>query len=616
MILNGQIITAGSPGGVGGNGGRSANQDGLTNVWASPGLGGGGGNGGNVLVTYAHTLTNSSTQSRVGGAGGASGFGNTGFVQNPAVGSSGSSGSLSTSRVTDPALYATAIIADSISSAESFEIATLQAMPVNLTAQSIAGSEAFGGALITLSVSQGAGVASSETFSLDGVLTQSPPPPPPPTDWEAIGKEDEKVYVYRVYQSDGTFLGIWTDVKDDLMFTQAINTPGTTTTVRLARSPNTTKEVRAQLATEAGDLITTQDLNYFAVTYETNNSVGEGTDVDINLRVDVWVHYGEFDNLITQLGDLLTTESGDYLMASSGAPNGKRVFSGFILDYESLYGRETGVTVTLASHGAELSNELIRDGETIVIDYPTDEIATTVKDILDTNPGTINYSVDSIETTGVSTPATFQLNTKLEGIESLFSQTPDDFYWFGDVADNVLVMKSRADTATHRFRMGTHIKTMALKRSQEQLRNRVYFVGEEDGLGVSLLKKYQDTTSQTEWRVGLHRITDRRFSVAASMERRANKEMARYKDPVFTTTVTISSARYDLESIKLGQMVAFENVDNFLQDLLLQIVSLSYTPRAVTLQLGEVLDTQAGLIEGVNSSLQNEQFQRLPNTPS
>lgn len=478
--------------------------------------------------------------------------------------------------------------------------------------------ETFGAPLTQpgpVSMSGLGGIATAELVA-GPTIVQSPPPPPPPTDWEAIGKEDEKVYVYRVYESDGTFIGIWTDVEDDLVFTQAINSPGTTTTVRLARSPNTTRELRARLTTQAGDALVTQDNQGLVVTFETNNSVGEGTDVDINHRVDVWVHYGEFDNLTTQIGELLATQSGDYLMAATGAPNGKRVFSGFILDYESLYGAETGVTVTLASHGAELSNELIRDGETIVVDYPSDEIAVTVKDILDTNPGTVGYSIDSIQTTGVSTAALFQLNTKLEGIQSLFSQTPDNFYWFADVADNVLVMRSRSTVPDHRFRLGYHIKSMALKRSQEQLRNLVYFVGEEDVAGVSLLKKYQDTTSQSDWRVGLHRITDRRFSVPASMERRANKEMSRYKDPVFTTTVTISSARYDLESIKLGQMVAFDNVDNFLRDLMLQIVSISYSPRAVTIQLGEVLDSQARLIQDVNDSLQNEQFQRLPNIPS
>jgi len=508
---------------------------------------------------------------------------------------------------------------DSIPSAEAFGTPTVVPGPVSILPPSIAAGEAFGTATILpgpVSVTGAGGIATEEAFG-EPTITQTPPPPPPPTDWEAIGREDEKTYIYRVYDSDGNFIGIWTDVKDDLMFTQQINTPGTTTTVLLSRSPNTTKEVRADLNAENGDILTTEDGFTFSVTYETNNSVGASTDVDINYNVDVYVHYGQFDPLITQLGDFLVTEDGDNLMATSGSPNGRRVFSGFILDYESLYGEETGVTVTLVSNGAELSQALIRSGETVVVPYSSQEIATTVKSILDTNPGVMSYDAESIIDTGVSVPARFMLNDKLEGIETMFDQTPDNFYWYGDVATNLVNIKPRSTTPDHTFVMGTHIKSMALKRSQEQMRNLVYFVGEQNATtGISILKKYEDATSQSNWRVGLHRITDRRYSVADSMQRRAAKDISRYKDPVFTTNLTISSARYDIESIKLGQMIQVTNIDNFVRDLLLQIVSLSYTPRAVTIQVGEVLDTQHGTIQGISSGLANEQFQSIPNAPS
>jgi len=457
-------------------------------------------------------------------------------------------------------------------------------------------------------------IPTAEAFD-SPTLIQSPPPPPPPTDWAAIGKEDDKDYIYRIYQRDGTFIGIWTDVGDVLQFTQSLNTPGTTTTVKLNRSPNTTKEVRAQLSTQVGDHITTEDGYTFAVTYQTNNSVGTGTDVDIDLRVDIEVQYGNFDRLATQNGDELTTELGEYLLAGTGAPNGVRVFSGFIMDYESLYGDSNGVTVTLASNGAELSQQLILSGANTSSTVSSQEIATTFRGILDTNPGRMGYTTDSIINTGVSVPATFQLNTKLEGIQSLITQAPTGYYWYGNVAENRVYLQPANTVADHTWLLGYHIKNMALKRSQEQLRNQVFFVGAEVS-GVSIFKRYDDTVSQAAWGIGLHRITDRRYSVTSSIDKRAAKEMSRFTNPVYTTTVDISSARYNLESIKLGQMVGFGNTDNFLKDLLLQIVSLTYTPTSVSVQLGEILDTQANIIDDVESNLQNEQYQTLPNAPS
>jgi hypothetical protein len=475
-------------------------------------------------------------------------------------------------------------------------------------------STSFGAPTMGISLWNAGGITSTSTFG-SGTITQTDPPPAPPPDWEAIGKEDQKVYVYKVYEADGTFLGTWTDVADDLRFSQRINTPGTTTTVKLSRSPNSTKEVRANLTTEAGEPIITQDLERLTVTYETNNSVGEDTDVDINYNVDVYVHYGEFGSLVTEAGDSLTTEDGDNLIVAIGAPGGVRVFSGFILDYESLYGERTGVAVTLASHGAELANELVRSGETIIVTYSSTPIETALKSILDTNPQTMSYDTASIEATGVSVTSKFQLNTKLEAIESLYDQTPEGWYWYGNVADNNVYLKPTATTPHHTFRKGYHVKEVALRRSMEQLRNRIYFVG-GDVSGTSILKKYEDATSQTSWRVGLQRITDRRYTVTDSIQRYATKQMSRYKNPIYTTTVTISSARYDLESIKLGQIVGFDNFGNFVDGLSLQIVGLSYTPTAVTLDLGEVLQAQHERIEELNEGLQGEQYLKLPSTPS
>lgn len=474
---------------------------------------------------------------------------------------------------------------------------------------------------------QPGGVSIALTAGADGsgddtgtpTITQSDPPPPPPTDWEAIGKEDEKVFVYKVYSPDGTFMSVWTDVKDDPQFTQHINTPGTTMTVQLARSPNTTKEVRANLLTEAGDPLTTEDGQRIQATYETNNNVGEDTDVDLNLNVDVYVHYGEYGYLLTQDGEPITTEDGERLLVASGAPMGVRVFSGFILDYESVYGEETGVTVTLASHGYELSNELIRNGETVNVNYTGQDHADIIKSILDTNPGRMSYDATSIQETGQNVSVKFQLNTKLEGIKSVFDQTPDGWYWFGNPADNLIYLRQRSTTPRHIFYKGKHIKSMRLKRTMEGLTNRVYFVGGEKVEGdpaTTLFKKYEDAASQSQWRVGLERITDRRYTIDASAQNRSMKLINSFSQPVFTTPLTISSARYDLETIKLGDTVGFANFGNFVDSVVLQIVALTYTPTAVTLELGELLERQVDSVAELEDDLNNEQYQKLPDVPS
>ncbi|MFI8696771.1 PKD domain-containing protein [Dietzia maris] len=184
--------------------------------------------------------------------------------------------------------------------------------PVSFTTQFITAAgdipseEGFGTLLNTMFMSAFGDIAPEAAVEAPSFI-QSAPPPPPPTDWSAVGKQDEKYYLYKVSKHDGTYVGVWVDVADNLEFTERINSPGTTTTVRLARSANTTREVRANLLTQGGDYLTTEDGARLVSVYETPNTVGEGTDVELNYNVDIYVHYGEFARLVTQLGTVLST---------------------------------------------------------------------------------------------------------------------------------------------------------------------------------------------------------------------------------------------------------------------------------------------------------------------
>ncbi|NDZ93352.1 hypothetical protein G3I13_02065 [Streptomyces sp. SID6673] len=507
---------------------------------------------------------------------------------------------------------------DGIPTAESVSHVSFTTQFIN-GAGDIPSEEGFGTLLHTMFMSAFGNIASEASVEAP-TFTQSPPPPPPDTDWSALGKEDEKVYVYKVYDSAGTYIGVWSDVKDDPEWTQRINTPGTTTTVILARSPNTTKESRDVIVTQDGEPITSEDGEELISVYETPNSVGEGTDVELDYNVDIYVHYGQFEVLTTQDGEPITTEDGEELLVASGAPMGVRVFSGYVMDYESVYGEESGVTVTLASHGHELSNEIVRDGETTTVGYPNQPLETTLKQVLDTNPGTMTYDAASIQATGVSVPLKFQLNTKLEAADSIYTQTPDGWYWFGHVGENLIYLKPVSTGYDHTFILGKHIKSLRVRRSIESIKNVVYFVGGEVTEGdpsTTKFKKYVDSASVTNWRQGIERITDRRYTLDTSMANRANKVLSSYAQPIFTSPLVISAARYDIESIKLGQTVGFAGFGNFIDALPpLQIVSYSYAATQVTLELGQVQERQVDTLSKAEEQLNNEQFMALPTAPS
>lgn len=488
---------------------------------------------------------------------------------------------------------------------------------VTLTATNAYGSDAEAKtALIHVTAVIGLDDAVSSESVPSPTVVAMDPPGPPALDWAALGREDEKHYIYKVYKPDGTFVGIWKDVKDDPQFTHRINTPGTTMTVRLARSADTLVETREPLVTAAGEQIVTIDDVPMVVTSMSNNTVGTDTDVELNYRVDIDVIYGGFDPLVTVDGEQIVTEAGEPIVVGYGAPNGTRVFSGYVMDYEAVYGEKAGVTVTLASHGAELSQELVRDGDTTTVTFDSsNSLDTQLKAILDTEPGVLSYSTASIAATGITDASKFVLNTKLEAIESLFERTAEGWYWYADVAENTVYLRPTSATPDHYFLLGYHIKSLALRRSIEQLRNAVYFVG-GDVADVPIYKKYEDATSQTAWRRVVYRLIDRRYSVATSMQKRADKEMSLYKNPVYVTTLEISSAKYDIETIKLGQVVGFRNFNNWIDGLSLQVVGLTYSPSVLTIDLGMVLETTGQLATDLEQRVLDESTQNIPDTPS
>ena len=73
---------------------------------------------------------------------------------------------------------------------------------------------------------------------------------------------------------------------------------------------------------------------------------------------------------------------------------------------------------------------------------------------------------------------------------------------------------------------------------------------------------------------------------------------------------------YDIESIKLGQMIGFRNFGNYIDSLQLQVVGKSYTPEAVELQLGTLLPQITKRVSDIKRNLEAQESEFVPATPS
>lgn len=427
--------------------------------------------------------------------------------------------------------------------------------------------------------------------------------------------EIEKEYIIKVYSSDGSYIGIWRDVLNDLTYHQNLNDGGAAAQFRLGRSARNFVEVRENLETEAGDVLETEDNKPLEAVLNQFKTIGEGTDVDLNYNVDIYLYEGLVEPLETEDGEIIETEDGKPLEATIGSPDGRRVFSGWLSKYRAHYGTKEYVDVFLLHHSTELDNYIANDeGDTTFTINSTDPstMLTTILDQYIADGGTLTYDSASIQLTGTVASYTFKMMTVRQAIDKILELSPPDFYWYIDVGNNVINFKQKADTPKHTFIFQKHIKEIDVERHLEDLVNEVRFVGGGD---PQLYKLYEDSTSKTAWRQGLEILTDSRVTTAASAEILSESLIDRYKDPVYATEVTILDAQYRTERIQLGDTVSFANFGNFIDSLNLLIVGLDYNKNFMRLQLGTLLPKTNKRLEEVKRNLLQEEVRGVTDAP-
>lgn len=127
-------------------------------------------------------------------------------------------------------------------------------------------------------------------------------------------------FVYKVWDAEENYLGIWNDVATMPDWLQYKDSAGSVYEIDLARIDN----------------------------------YGDGTDCAIGNRVEVYVYYGELEPLETENGTDITNHSSTVITVATGATNGLLVFSGTISRVVTDFDMGK-VTASVNSLGLELS---------------------------------------------------------------------------------------------------------------------------------------------------------------------------------------------------------------------------------------------------------------------
>lgn len=438
------------------------------------------------------------------------------------------------------------------------------------------------------------------------------------TVYQALAQKD---YEYRVFLPDGTYIGTWGgEVTSDFSYSQNINENATELNVHLARSPDNLKISYSDLQDQNSQTITDENSTNVMVQTATSNVIGPDTDVNYNYNVDVITYYGGYDNLLDELSSPITDETGQVITVQFGAPNGKRVYSGYIADISLSFGRSMGVDVKIVPHATEQSHYVFKTagGNTTVTFNSTDPVA-MARNAMDnyiSQGGKITYDIATMPLSGTISSYDFKLQTTRAAIDKTIDLLPTGYYHFADPGENKQYMLTESATAHHRFIYEKHLSQIDLGISITNLINKVYFVGGETSPDVKLFKYYENAASVTAIRPGLDIISDSRVTLANSAQILSESRINDWKDPRYRTSIVIPDAVYDIENIKLGQMVGFSNFGTFVDNLLLQIVSIHRKPHTVTLDLDMIYTGESKRLSELKKQILNQEVIGVGSAPS
>lgn len=431
---------------------------------------------------------------------------------------------------------------------------------------------------------------------------------------------ERKSYLFKVYDLNDEFIGIWDDVISPFGYSQEINSAGSSTYVRLARNSDSLTTTTEPLLDSDSLTIDDSDDRAFQTIVESRNQIGPGSNVNHNYRVDVFVFYGEISPILDSNGSPILDSDDNPILGQSGAPNGRRVFNGFISEIESQYGDEETTLVELTSFGFDLDQYVIEDtGETTVPfnSYDPSDIVSEAMNDFNTLEGIMDVSSTSVETTGTTVSYTFRVNTYLEVLQKSVELAPADWFWYADLGTNLIHFRERPSTPRHLFYLGEHIESLSLRSYIGDVVNDVYFSGGEidDTPVTNLFKRYTDTPA-TNTRRGLRRLNDNRVILESAAEILSEGEIERNNRIQYRSEITILSKVYDIEDIHLGDLIGFRNFDNYVDSLTMQVVSLTYSPEKVTLALDTLLPRVSKRLEDIKRQLNLQEIENNPDAPT
>jgi hypothetical protein len=231
--------------------------------------------------------------------------------------------------------------------------------------------------------------------------------------------------------------------------------------------------------------------------------------------------------------------------------------------------------------------------------------------------GNITYNGSSVVATGLSLTYQFNTNTIYEGIQAMLSVSPFGFYYYVDLATDILYFKPVSTTPDVLLTKGKHINRLTIIATIENIYNLAFFSGGlPTGTTTNLYSNYINSTSIALFGPKLERLSDNRVVDQGTADAIGTSAVQESGVEQYQSTVTVLDKTMDISLLKPGMIVGFRGFGTFADTITSQIVRIDYAPEFATLTLGVVPPELNVALEAVTRGLIAQETIANPPTPS
>jgi hypothetical protein len=200
------------------------------------------------------------------------------------------------------------------------------------------------------------------------------------------------------------------------------------------------------------------------------------------------------------------------------------------------------------------------------------------------------------------------IDSAKNAINALYRQLPSGWFYSVDIGTSAVKIKNRNANPDHLFVFGRDFTEMKVTKDIDGIINDVYYIGGElVEQGAKLTTRSFDVESISEYRQGLAIISNdkvTRYDTAALL---SQNTISNNNEPRITTEITLSAARYNIETVQKGDVVKIVNGDRDVLRTTLVVAEIGYSPNSITISLDSAPRNLSRTIDAIQRDLQNKE---------